>query len=98
MTDHSSRKVVQRETASLKREVDEALEAFSERLLKDVPVQYHPTMEEVDAVMDDVAANIIRPIARYVKRQLRRSGVCVDETCTSNDSEVDSDDLSYQED
>lgn len=91
MTDQPNRKVLQRDTLSLKREVDEALGEFAERLLAKVPRQHHPTMEAMDAVVDDVSGNIIRPIAKYVKRQFRRYNVSVDDISGAS-ADADSDD------
>lgn len=97
MADQANRKVLQRDTLSLKREVDEALQELAERVLADVPRQHHPTMESMDAVVDDVAANIIRPIAKYVKRQFRRYNLSVDDL-NGSDSDSDSDQNTSQTD
>ena len=100
MTDQPNRKVLQRDTLSLKREVDEALQEFAERILAKVPRNHQPTMEAMDAMVDDVSGNIIRPIAKYVKRQFRRYNVSVDDIsgASSNSGSVDDDQNTSQTD
>jgi len=71
-------KQVARETLGLKREVDEALGAFAERLLANVPPEHQPSMQLMDAMVDEAGEEMIKPTARYVKRQLRRLNVSTD--------------------
>lgn len=72
-------KSVARETIGLKRELDEVVGAFAERLLASVPREHHPSIELTEAMVDEAGEEIIKPTARYVKRQLRRLGTSTDD-------------------
>lgn len=89
--DEPSYKMVARDTLGMKRETDDIFLTFSERLLKGVPMQFHPPMNQIDALVDDCAGENIKCVARYVKRQLRRCGVSTDEIGGRKPSEVDTD-------
>jgi len=58
-----------RDTFALKQQLDEALYVFAERLHG-----RKPTMDELDALVDECSRSLILPTAHYVKRTLRRCG------------------------
>lgn len=72
-------KTVARETLGLKREMDEVIGAFAERLLANVPHEHQPTIQLMEAMVDEAGEEMVKPVARYCKRQFRRLGVSTDD-------------------
>lgn len=53
--------------------------AFAERIEKTVKERGSLTCEDLEIAVDEMGAEMIIPVAQYVKRQLRRKGISCDE-------------------